>query len=490
MKNSTLKMQSTCSPGARLLLSAALVGVLAPLSAFAATITVAPGQSIQAALDYARPGDTVLVKPGTYHGGVHMAKDNIRLVSEVRAGAHIIAVGMPAVQAYGQHNIAVIGFRMTADNQWDGVKIGGRPGFNSSNVIFENNILERSGLDGFKFFHLDRLTMTGNVVKTAGLSRNGNGDGGIDWVHVNYSTIRNNVVQHTYGHACFMMKGGSHHGIVENNIFAGCERDGMTVGGFTGGEGAIEVNASGFENHDNTIRNNTIEGGLNKCAFYFRLEGRNIITGNKLINGPKCSTRGGGGSGASIAALNDNFDDGNHAGWTVVNEGNIGGPSIWAVINGRLVQSSNIYGPDVNATVRRRGTFAYYNSAPALSWNNYSMQATLHSVDDDGIGVMVRYQNPANYYKIDIDRQRNFRRLFKMKNGVETLLASTAGGFTQNANMTLKVTVYRNQITATLDGVNILGGTVTDNDLTAGTAALYCWGNQSCSFDNVTVNLQ
>lgn len=351
--------------------------------------------------------------------------------------------------------------------------------------------MERAGKDGFKFFHLDRLTLTGNVIKTAGLARNTNGDGGIDWVNVNYSTIRNNVVQHTYGYACFMMKGGSHHSTVENNIFSRCERDGMTVGGFTSGDAAIEVNASGYENRDNTIRNNTIEGGVDKCAFYFRLETRNNIYGNKLTNGAStCSTRGGGGAGASILALSDNFDDGNYAGWTVVNEGTLEGPSIWTVVSGKLVQSSNIYGPDVNATTHRRGTFAYYNSLPAFTWNNYVFQATLRSVDDDGIGVMVRYQNPSNYYKIDLDRQRNFRRLFKVKNGVETLLASTAGAFPQNTDMTLKVTVIGNQITATLNGANILGGTITDNDLGSGTAALYCWGNPTCTFDNVTVNLQ
>lgn len=472
------------------LLHAALFVVLLPITAHAATITVSPGQSIQAAIDYARAGDTVLVKSGTYQGGVEITKDDIRLVSEVSAGAHIVGNGSPAVQAYGQRSIAIIGFRLTADDQSDGVKIGGTPGNNSADVIFQNNILERSGKDGFKFFHLDRLTLTGNVIKTAGLLRNTNGDGGIDWVNVNYSTVRNNVVQHTYGHACFMMKGGSHHSTVENNIFARCERDGMTVGGFTSGDAAIEVNASGYENRDNIIRNNTIEGGVNKCAFYFTRETRNTLSGNKLTNGATwCSTRGGGGAGAAIVALSDNFEDGNSNGWSIVSEGTIAGPAIWTVVGGKLVQSSNVYGPDVNASTNRRGTFAFANALPAFAWNNYTMQTTLQSADDDGIGVMIRYQNPANYYKLDIDRQRNFRRLFKVKNGVETLLASTAGGFAQNTAMTLRVTVLRNQITATLDGVNILGGTVTDNDLGAGTAALYCWGNQSCSFDNVAVTL-
>ncbi|HSV84197.1 MAG TPA: metallophosphoesterase [Ramlibacter sp.] len=186
--------------------------------------------------------------------------------------------------------------------------------------------------------------------------------------------------------------------------------------------------------------------------------------------------------------LNESFDDGNYTGWTVVNEGTIDGPSVWAVTSGKLVQSSNIYGPDVNATANRKGTFAYYNNAGAMAWTNYALQTTLRSSDDDGIGVMVRYQNPSNYYKIEIDKQRNFRKLFKVKNGVETVLATTAGAYTQNADLVMQVTVNGNQISATLGGVDILGGTITDSDLSSGSVALYCWGNQNCTYDDVTVN--
>src|SRR5688500_12457765 len=45
----------------------------------ARTIVVRPGQSIQAAVDRADPGDTVLILPGHYRQSVLVAKDRLRI---------------------------------------------------------------------------------------------------------------------------------------------------------------------------------------------------------------------------------------------------------------------------------------------------------------------------------------------------------------------------------------------------------------------------
>jgi parallel beta helix pectate lyase-like protein len=67
---------AVCAAG----LGAALsVGSAASASAASKTIVVGPGQSIQAAVNRANPGDTVLVKPGVYHQGVQIRTSHITL---------------------------------------------------------------------------------------------------------------------------------------------------------------------------------------------------------------------------------------------------------------------------------------------------------------------------------------------------------------------------------------------------------------------------
>jgi nitrous oxidase accessory protein NosD len=70
----------------------ALVATAGPASAHDSRLVVRPGESIQAAVDAANPGDTIVVRPGTYRQNVVVAKDGIKLVG---FGARLVSPAAP-----------------------------------------------------------------------------------------------------------------------------------------------------------------------------------------------------------------------------------------------------------------------------------------------------------------------------------------------------------------------------------------------------------
>ena len=185
--------------------------------------------------------------------------------------------------------------------------------------------------------------------------------------------------------------------------------------------------------------------------------------------------------------LSDDFTDGLLQGWTVVDEGTITAPSWWLERFGRLMQISKIYGPNGSAADHRKGTCLYWNDPQALAWSNYTFSVTFNNSDNDGVGVLFRYQNPSNYYKVDLDSKKNFHKLFKMVGGVETILAAESGAYVSASNYVLRVETTNSQITVLLNGTVLFGGAITDSDLNVGTVALYSWDSQGVFFNTLRV---
>ena len=88
-------------------------------SASAATIYVEPGDSIQRAVNNAQPGDTIIVKPGTYNGDIEISTANLTLASSSPHKA-IIKAKNNAFNIY-ESNVVIKNFDIRGPGKYSGV---------------------------------------------------------------------------------------------------------------------------------------------------------------------------------------------------------------------------------------------------------------------------------------------------------------------------------------------------------------------------------
>lgn len=165
--------------------------------------------------------------------------------------------------------------------------------------------------------------------------------------------------------------------------------------------------------------------------------------------------------------------------WTVLDEGTVGAPSVWKLYRDALVQTSNIY---TSAAPEYPGTFVVAGDA---GWTDYRFSARLRSDDDDAIGLLFRYVDRDNYYRLSLDAQRSYRRLVRKHNGIVTTLWEEASGYQVGRWFTLTVEAVGSRLTGYLDGDRLFR--VVDAVHRSGKVGLYCWGNTNARFDEVEV---
>jgi hypothetical protein len=186
--------------------------------------------------------------------------------------------------------------------------------------------------------------------------------------------------------------------------------------------------------------------------------------------------------GGGTALFSDDFS-GSLANWSVVDEGTTDAPSNWSITSGILRQTSNIFGGDTSAsTLPKPGTFLLAGDS---TWTDYTFSTRLNATDDDAMGMMFRYQDSSHYYRFSMDSQRRCRRLVKNVGGAFSLLFEDAVPFQLSHWYQLHVVASGSTILIYLDGA--LWTSVTDTSLSSGRIALYDWGNNGLSFDDVHV---
>lgn len=178
--------------------------------------------------------------------------------------------------------------------------------------------------------------------------------------------------------------------------------------------------------------------------------------------------------------LADDFGDGNYTGWSIIDDGNYGGPSVWSVVNDQLAQTTNIGSRADNDA--RLGTHALYTRG---SWSDYRVTFKLRSDDDDRLGVMFRVQDADNFYRLSWSQESPGRKLWKRENGVYTLLAEDAVPYVTGHTYGVEIVAHGNALKVNVDGQPVFS--VTDSSFPSGTIALYSSYNQGSAFDDVLV---
>ncbi len=201
----------------------------------------------------------------------------------------------------------------------------------------------------------------------------------------------------------------------------------------------------------------------------------------------------------------DNFNDNNYNNWrssdvAVANQHD--GPSHWQgylyaanALNPRgYTPSSNIYG-DTNW----EGTY----STPiniGSNWTDYTFSANLYAMDDDGLGLIFRYADNNNYYRLRWNKQNKQNWLGnnqaghglvldKKVRGTWSKLAHYSPSYKPRTWYTVTVKVIGNNIKVYLKGDQFDGLylNINDDSLSHGKIGFYSWGSQDVIFDDVLV---
>ncbi len=185
----------------------------------------------------------------------------------------------------------------------------------------------------------------------------------------------------------------------------------------------------------------------------------------------------------AFALFRDRFREGSSAAWQVVTAGNVSGPAAWSAATGVMVQSSNVHSLPVDAaSLPKEGTLAIAGDS---TWADLAFETRLRSSDDDAIGIVFRYVDSNNYYRLSMARSGTYRRLVKKVNGTFTSLWTDAFTFELNRSYHVSVILKGSMIRLFFDGVPV--ACVVDPSHTTGRIGLYAWRNPDATFSDVRV---
>ncbi|HEY9037485.1 MAG TPA: hypothetical protein VIN05_00885 [Roseovarius sp.] len=164
--------------------------------------------------------------------------------------------------------------------------------------------------------------------------------------------------------------------------------------------------------------------------------------------------------------------------WRLVDEIASPAPSRWRAGGGSLRQTAALGGPVAGA----RGALAL---AGQTSWDDVRMTVRGRSDAPDAIGVVFRYRDPDNWYRLALDAQRGFRRLVRCLGGVQSVLWEDAHPPATGASFALRIDAVGDRLSAEMGGLPLFR--LTDASHATGAVGLYAWQNPGARFERVEV---
>lgn len=169
--------------------------------------------------------------------------------------------------------------------------------------------------------------------------------------------------------------------------------------------------------------------------------------------------------------------------YTIVDQGTESGPSQWSVLNAAIVQSSWIFGGAYGAAEDGKpGTMAITGSA---TWTDVRIAAGVAPGSDGAVGIVFRYVDPANHYRLAIDSRFGYRRLTKTVQGTTTVLWGDGAPVAAGRRYELTIAAFGSSLSACIDGEPVCA--VDDGALGAGAVGFYSWLDASAIFTELTV---
>ena len=186
---------------------------------------------------------------------------------------------------------------------------------------------------------------------------------------------------------------------------------------------------------------------------------------------------------AAAPLLAADFSSGTDLGkWSVIDAADaLPGPSVWKVQDGRLIPYSDAQDlPSLYTT-------ALVSGDP--SWRDYSVSAASYVTLNDEVGVVARASDAGYYvFKLFPKGQKPGMALLRYdaaKGGYQLLASAERGGFTLEKWITLRLTVRGEQLTAAVDGQEVLSAR--DGTLSSGRAGVAAYAERGVEFDNFSV---